>query len=125
MEDMNLRHIIKEALTKTDENKIGVMIRKEIKDAFGKDLEKKVTDIVDKAEETRNEINALTSKMDELLDIANKNKISIIEDNAESPGGLYKGKKLGNFGDLSCFSFFANPRKLFEFCYFHYRKANN
>ena len=31
MEDMNLRHIIKEALTKTDENKIGVMIRKEIK----------------------------------------------------------------------------------------------
>lgn len=48
MEDMNLRHIIKEALTKTDENKIGVMIRKEIKDAFGKDLEKKVTDIVDK-----------------------------------------------------------------------------
>ena len=33
MEDMNLRHIIKEALTKTDENKIGVMIRKEIKDA--------------------------------------------------------------------------------------------
>ena len=48
MEDMNLRHIIKEALTKTDENKIGVMIRKEIKDAFGKVLEKKVTDIVDK-----------------------------------------------------------------------------
>tara|TARA_Y100000401_G_C8325235_1_gene227788 strand:+ start:3981 stop:4241 length:261 start_codon:yes stop_codon:yes gene_type:complete len=48
MEDMNLRHIIKEALTKTDENKIGVMIRKEIKDAFGKDLEKKVTAIVDK-----------------------------------------------------------------------------
>ena len=48
MEDMNLRHIIKEALTKTDENKSGVMIRKEIKDAFGKDLEKKVTDIVDK-----------------------------------------------------------------------------
>ncbi len=49
-----------------------------------------------------------SAKMDELLDIAKKNKISIIEDNAESPGGLYKGKKLGNFGDLSCFSFFAN-----------------
>ena len=48
MEDIELRHIIKEALTKTDENKIGVMIRKEIKDAFGKDLEKKVTDIVEK-----------------------------------------------------------------------------
>ena len=45
--------------------------------------------------------------MDELFECANKNKISIIEDNAESPGGLYKGKKLGNFGDLSYFSFFA------------------
>ena len=33
---------------KTDENKIGVMIRKEIKDAFGSDLEKKVTNIVSK-----------------------------------------------------------------------------
>ena len=46
MKDIKLKHIIREALTKTDENKIGVMIRKEIKDAFGKDLEKKVTDIV-------------------------------------------------------------------------------
>ena len=48
MEDRQLKYIIKEALTKTDENKIGVMIRKEIKDAFGSDLEKKVTTIVDK-----------------------------------------------------------------------------
>jgi len=48
MHDTELKHIIKEALTKTDENKIGVMIRKEIKDAFGTNLEKKVKDIVDK-----------------------------------------------------------------------------
>ena len=48
MTDKKLTHIIKEALTKTDENKIGVMIRKEIKDAFGGDLEKKVTNIVNK-----------------------------------------------------------------------------
>ena len=48
MTDNNLKHIIKEALTKTDENKIGVMIRKEIKDAFGSDLEKKVVNIVNK-----------------------------------------------------------------------------
>ena len=31
MNDIELKYIIKEALTKTDENKIGVMIRKEIK----------------------------------------------------------------------------------------------
>lgn len=48
MNDEKLTYIIKEALTKTDENKIGVMVRKEIKDAFGKDLEKKVKDIVSK-----------------------------------------------------------------------------
>ena len=48
MNDKKLKQIISEELTKTDQNKIGVMIRKEIKDAFGKDLEKKVTDIVEK-----------------------------------------------------------------------------
>ena len=48
MNDIELKHIIKEVLTKTDENKIGVMIRKEIKGAFGSDLEKKVTNIVNK-----------------------------------------------------------------------------
>lgn len=48
MTDNNLKHIIRESLTKTDENKIGVMIRKEIKDAFGSDLEKKVINIVNK-----------------------------------------------------------------------------
>ena len=48
MKDSQLKYIIREALTKTDENKIGVMIRKEIKDAFGNDLEKKVINIVSK-----------------------------------------------------------------------------
>ena len=48
MTDIEIKHIIREALTKTDENKIGVMIRKEIKNSFGKDLEKKVRDIVEK-----------------------------------------------------------------------------
>ena len=48
MKDKDIKRIIKEALTKTDENKIGVMIRKEIKDAFGNDLERKVKDIVSK-----------------------------------------------------------------------------
>lgn len=48
MDDLRLKQIIKEALTKTDENKIGVMIRKEIKDAFGDDFEKKVLKIIEK-----------------------------------------------------------------------------
>lgn len=37
-----------ESLSKTDEDKIGVMIRKEIKKAFGNDLETKVLKIIEK-----------------------------------------------------------------------------
>ena len=48
MDDLLLKQIINEELTKTDQNKIGVMIRKEIKDAFGSDLEKKVLKIIEK-----------------------------------------------------------------------------
>jgi uncharacterized hydantoinase/oxoprolinase family protein len=48
MEDKRLKQIIREALTKTDEDKIGVLIRKEIKDAFGSDLERKVKDTISK-----------------------------------------------------------------------------
>ena len=44
----HLRYIIKESLTQTDENQIGAMIRKEIKKAFGEDLEKKVMQIIKK-----------------------------------------------------------------------------
>lgn len=45
---MSHKGVINEALTKTDEKQIGIMIRKEIKNAFGADLEKKVSDIVEK-----------------------------------------------------------------------------
>lgn len=48
MNELRLKQIISEELTKTDQNKIGVMIRKEIKDAFGKDLEKKVLKLIEK-----------------------------------------------------------------------------
>ncbi|MBI5045190.1 MAG: DegT/DnrJ/EryC1/StrS family aminotransferase [Candidatus Levybacteria bacterium] len=46
--------------------------------------------------------------MDEILAIARGHDIKIIEDNAESIGGRYKGRLLGTFGNISCFSFFAN-----------------
>jgi hypothetical protein len=48
MDDLRLKQLIRETLTKTDENKIGVMIRKEIKDSFGSDFEKKVLKIIEK-----------------------------------------------------------------------------
>ena len=46
--------------------------------------------------------------MDPIIKLAKKYKLKIIEDNAESIGGKYKGKKLGTLGDVATLSFFAN-----------------
>jgi perosamine synthetase len=46
--------------------------------------------------------------MDPILDIADKYKLFVIEDAAEAHGAEYKGKKVGNFGDITAFSFFGN-----------------
>lgn len=45
------------------------------------------------------------AEMDEILRIAKKHNLKIIEDAAESVGSEYKGKMAGSFGDASCFSF--------------------
>lgn len=34
--------------------------------------------------------------------------IAVVEDCAEAPGALYAGRPVGEFGDISCFSFYAN-----------------
>lgn len=46
--------------------------------------------------------------MDEVIRLAQKYKLAIIEDAAEAHGAEYKGKRCGGFGDMSCFSFYAN-----------------
>jgi len=46
--------------------------------------------------------------MDPVMKIAKKHKLYIIEDAAEAHGAAYKGKKVGSFGDIACFSFYAN-----------------
>jgi len=45
-------------------------------------------------------------KMDEIIKIAQKYNLKVVEDCAQSIGSEYKGKKSGSFGDLSTFSFF-------------------
>jgi perosamine synthetase len=44
-------------------------------------------------------------RMDEIMEIAEKYNLEVIEDSAECIGGLFNGKKTGNFG-IGCFSFF-------------------
>jgi dTDP-4-amino-4,6-dideoxygalactose transaminase len=46
--------------------------------------------------------------LDQIIDIANKYTIPLIEDAAEALGSLYKGKPLGSFGDMSVLSFNGN-----------------
>lgn len=43
-----------------------------------------------------------------IVELAKKHKIAIIEDCAEAHGSLYQKKKIGSFGEISAFSFFAN-----------------
>ena len=45
-------------------------------------------------------------KMDEIMDIAHKYNLKVIEDCAQSIGSEYRGKKAGSYGDLATFSFF-------------------
>jgi perosamine synthetase len=46
--------------------------------------------------------------MDRLMQIAEKYHLIVIEDAAEAHGATCRGKVIGSFGDMSCFSFYAN-----------------
>ena len=46
--------------------------------------------------------------MDKIMEICEKYELLLIEDSAESFGSTYKGIYMGNFGNISTFSFFGN-----------------
>jgi perosamine synthetase len=46
--------------------------------------------------------------MDAINDIAGAHNLYVVEDAAEAHGAEYKGRKVGGFGDVACFSFFGN-----------------
>ncbi len=46
--------------------------------------------------------------MDPIFDIARRNNLLVVEDAAEAHGAEYRGRKIGSFGDISCFSFYGN-----------------
>ena len=50
----------------------------------------------------------MPAKIDEILAIASRHKIPVIEDAAEAIGSEYNGKKCGSFGDISILSFNGN-----------------
>ncbi len=48
------------------------------------------------------------AEMEPLQAMAREAGIDLIEDAAEAHGALYKGRRVGGFGRMSCFSFYAN-----------------
>ena len=44
--------------------------------------------------------------MDRIMEIAKKHNLKVVEDCAQAHGALYKGKKIGTFGDAAGFSFY-------------------
>ena len=46
--------------------------------------------------------------MDPIMEIAEEKGIPVMEDCAEAHGAEYKGRKVGNFSAISCFSFYGN-----------------
>jgi len=46
-------------------------------------------------------------EMDEIIKIAKKHNLKIIEDSCEAHGAKYKGKFIGTIGDMGAFSFYA------------------
>lgn len=44
--------------------------------------------------------------MDPITDIAKRHNLVMIEDACQAHGALYKGRKVGSIGDMSCFSFY-------------------
>lgn len=44
--------------------------------------------------------------MDVIMDVAKRFNLHVIEDCCQAIGATYKGKKVGSFGDIGCYSFF-------------------
>lgn len=71
-----------------------------------KDLEKKISNKTKAIMPVH--IYGQPCQIDEIVKIAKKNKLLIVEDSAEAIGATYKKRLIGLDGDCSCFSFFAN-----------------
>lgn len=75
-------------------------------------LEKAIKEYIEKGQKPKAivlvHLYGMPSKMDEIMNIANKYQIPVVEDAAEALGSSYKGQKMGSFGEISVFSFNGN-----------------
>lgn len=75
-------------------------------------LEEAIEDRIDKGKKPKAiilvHLYGMPSKMDELMKVASKYEIPVIEDAAEAIGSTYKGKAMGTFGEIGIYSFNGN-----------------
>ncbi|MBQ9085129.1 MAG: aminotransferase class I/II-fold pyridoxal phosphate-dependent enzyme [Clostridia bacterium] len=83
---------------------------------------------------------AYPADMDRIMEIARKHNLYVIEDVSHAQGGMYKGKRLGSFGDVAAMSLMSqksfaagelgvlvtDQRRLYEraMAYAHYERNN-
>ena len=46
------------------------------------------------------------SDLDAIVALGKRHRLAVVEDCAQAPGGRYRGRRLGTFGDIGCFSFY-------------------
>jgi dTDP-4-amino-4,6-dideoxygalactose transaminase len=66
------------------------------------DLEKKITRFTKAVIPVH--MRGVPARMAEIMDVAKRHNLLVIEDVAQANGGTYRGKALGSIGDLGCFS---------------------
>ena len=68
-----------------------------------KDIEKKITKKTSAIVPVH--MGGVPAKMDEIMAIAKKHNLAVVEDSCQAMGATYKGKPLGTIGDAGCYSF--------------------
>src|ERR1700747_1384388 len=50
----------------------------------------------------------MPAEMDRIMDIAERHGLPVIEDSAQAHGAKYRNKRVGQFGQIACFSFYPS-----------------
>src|SRR5262249_32491266 len=53
-------------------------------------------------------LNGLPADLDPILELARRHGVAVIEDGSQAHGALYRGRKIGTFGDCAIFSVHAS-----------------
>ncbi|MFX0212360.1 MAG: DegT/DnrJ/EryC1/StrS family aminotransferase, partial [Candidatus Hodarchaeota archaeon] len=48
------------------------------------------------------------SEMSDIVEVAGRHGLSVIEDACQAHGAVYKGRRVGSLGDIACFSFYSS-----------------